>query len=397
MGSIVTFGLAKLDLDWSKNFLGNDHSELFMPGDYTITPYYYTDGAVEHERALARPLRSVARRLDMLGYTLAECALHYEEAVEAVPHYYDPPSFSFEEYARIFRQVNVRAIELPEEGDYDLGEYVSRAIMSDPAFAAIDPRLSNLSSDDGTFFENLDPYVTLRLLAENPDNLDELVTWRVADVLDEGYVKEDDIHLGASEADICLVVTEGSTDSAILRASLPRVAPDVADFFDFVDMSENYPFTGTGNLIRFSQGLARIRVQNRILVVVDNDTAGRDALRRISALALPRRMRVVALPDLDECKAFPTLGPGGAAIENINGRAVSIEMFLDLSATASGAPTVRWTSYSDISDAYQGELQQKDNYTRRFLEAMRRGEAYDMTKLSLLWKHLIAACTSKSA
>ena len=43
------------------------------------------------------------------------------------------------------------------------------------------------------------------------------------------------------------------------------------DFFDFVDMTENYPFTGAGNLYRFCQGLARIRIQNRILVVLDND------------------------------------------------------------------------------------------------------------------------------
>lgn len=34
------------------------------------------------------------------------------------------------------------------------------------------------------------------------------------------------------------------------------------------------------------------------------------------------------LPDLEMCRHYPTIGPGGSSIDNINGRACSIEMFL---------------------------------------------------------------------
>ena len=56
-------------------------------------------------------------------------------------------------------------------------------------------------------------------------------------------------------------------------------------------------------------------------------------------------------------------------------------------------PTIRWTSYNAALDAYQGELLQKETYTQRFLEAMKRKTDYNCTKLTYLWGHLVLACT----
>jgi hypothetical protein len=136
----------------------------------------------------------------------------------------------------------------------------------------------DLTDDDGTFFENLDAYVVLRLLGENPANLDRDLVWSIDDVVEGGYV-EGGIFEPPADASRFLIVTEGSSDSTILKAALPLVAPDVDDFFDFIDMRENYPFTGTGNLVNFCKGLAAIRVQNKIVVVLDNDTAGQARCR----------------------------------------------------------------------------------------------------------------------
>jgi hypothetical protein len=316
----------------------------------------------------------------MLGYTLHDCERRYEEQVASFPNYYPDPVLTFEQFAKVLQNVNVNAVTLPEDDDenYDLGEYVARAIMCGPEFAKTAAQLGSLSKEDGTFFENMDPYVTLRLLGENDENLDEDVAWRYADILDGGWVEEDDLYEGVSAGDSCLVVTEGSSDGSILRAALPIVAPDVADFFDFVDMSDNYPFTGTGNLFRFCQGLSRIRIQNRILVVLDNDTVGREAYRRISALDLPPRMKIGLLPELTVCRSVRTLGPSRTRLEDINGRAVSIECFLDIWSHAESEPTVRWTTYNAEVNAYQGELLHKEAYTRRFLEVAKRGTtSYD--------------------
>ena len=39
-------------------------------------------------------------------------------------------------------------------------------------------------------------------------------------------------------------------------------------------MEEGYPFSGTGNVFRFVQGLISIAVQNQMLVLFDNDAEG---------------------------------------------------------------------------------------------------------------------------
>lgn len=394
MGSIINLSLGTLELDWGKNNFFHNHSPLFMPNDVRQARYYYVDEVVEDKPAFVRNLRSIVRRLELLGYTIADCQRLYEGGLAATPTHYPAPLLTFEQFAQVLKNVDVRAFGIPEdEGDYDLGEYVTSEIFADPEFTKTDSRLGSLARDDGIFFENLDPYVVLRLLAENPDNMDQEVVWRFADVLDAGWYPENELYQGVPQRDRCLLVTEGSSDGAILREALSAVASDVADFFEFVDMSENYPFTGTGNLFRFCQGLAKIKIQNRILVVVDNDTAGRDAWSRIIALDLPSRMRIAVLPDLEECRSVRTLGPTGAQYEDINGRAVSIEWFLDISIAGQPEPTVRWTSYHEKLGAYQGELLNKEAYTRHFFDSLRRGANRDWSKLTRLWDHLIATCT----
>jgi hypothetical protein len=175
---------------------------------------------------------------------------------------------------------------------------------------------------------------------------------------------------------------------------LQTLRPDVADFFYFVDMSENYPFTGEGNIIRFCQGLVKIRIQNRIMVILDNDAAGNRALRRLQKLDLPKNMRVILLPHLADFDAFPTVGPSGTSIESVNGKAVSVEMFLDLRYDNKDTPTVRWTSYDKTRRVYQGELVDKENYTYRFLNKGWRDKRYDKSKLDALLSHVVSSACS---
>ena len=399
MGSIVSFGLEGLELDWGKNSFYNDHSALFRPDDVEVASYFYAEGITEQKPAFVRPLKSCIRRLELLGYTLERCAQEYQDLFDSWPEYYDAPPLSYDEFSRVLARVNVRRVRLPEDDgtDCDLGEYASQVIMADPEFAKLNAGLTRLDRDAGTFFENVSALVILRLLAENPQNLDLDVVWRTADVVEGGYVAEEEIYTGVSETQRCLIVTEGSTDASILQRSVNLVAPDVADFFDFVDMTEHYPFTGTGNLWRFCQGLARIRIQNRVLVLLDNDTSGRDVFQRISGLDLPPRMRVTLLPELADCRSMETLGPTGGSVENVNGRAVSIESFLDLARDADEAPRVRWTAYNEAMNAYQGELVGKQRYVKKFFKAMNGSAPYDISKLSMLWDHIVAECTRAQA
>ncbi len=101
-------------------------------------------------------------------------------------------------------------------------------------------------------------------------------------------------------------------------------------------------------------------MQNKIVVVLDNDTAGQAALQKLGRLQMPLNIRLVRLPDLEGFRAFPTLGPSGRLTEDVNGRAVAIESFLDLAFGPRAERAIRWTCFNSELGAYQGELLAKE-------------------------------------
>ncbi|WP_338666236.1 HEPN/Toprim-associated domain-containing protein (plasmid) [Pararoseomonas sp. SCSIO 73927] len=392
MGSMITLRLGRLEVDWGKNSFFINHSALFRSGDLAEADYFYEDDIVERKPAYVRKLRHVVPRLELLGFSLEGCRRAYEEEVRRIPASDSELPIDFDTFRRALQIVDVDRIRISEyEGNFDPGEF-AQAVLRDPVFDDVLP--ASLTRDGGIFLENLNGYVILRLLAENPANLDRDLVWSIDDVVAGGWV-EGDIFEPLADASRFLIVTEGSSDSVILRAALPLVAPAVDDFFDFIDMRDNYPFTGTGNLVNFCKGLVAIRVQNKIVVVLDNDTAGQAAMQKLQRLRMPPNIRLVRLPDLESFRAFQTIGPSGRIEDDVNGRAVSIECFLDLAFGPKEERAVRWTSFNHEVGTYQGELLAKEEYTKRFFEELNNG-SYDLSKLHLLWSHILRACVTEA-
>ena len=48
MGSMISLGVGKMEIDWGKNNMFRDHSALFTDGDIKDIPYYYA-GLEENE------------------------------------------------------------------------------------------------------------------------------------------------------------------------------------------------------------------------------------------------------------------------------------------------------------------------------------------------------------
>jgi hypothetical protein len=186
-----------------------------------------------------------------------------------------------------------------------------------------------------------------------------------------------------------LIVTEGSSDSFIIERAMKELRPDIADFFYFVDMEEHYPFTGTGNLFRFCQGLSRIKIQNNVLVVFDNDASGMEKFLQCQKLIRPKNMHICTLPDHECFCNFLTRGPNGVSLENINGSAVAIECFLDMDNINSESNYIRWTSYNRELEKYQGELENKDLLVKYFKKANLTDGSYNTDKLSYLLDYLV--------
>lgn len=156
-----------------------------------------------------------------------------------------------------------------------------------------------------------------------------------------------------------VVITEGASDARWLRRSLEIAAPDVAHHFEFLDFAGYSAPGGTDRVVSLTKGMAAAGVMNRIVAVLDNDTAGREAARQLALLNLPSRLSVVSLPAVSYADQYPTLGPAGPEAADVNGRAASIEfMFGDdiLRDTDDCLFPVRWHSFIESAGQYQGRL-----------------------------------------
>jgi hypothetical protein len=399
MGSMINLAVGRLEIDWGKNWAFVDHSPLFQNlADVAQVPYYYAGDSigsdfegdpefetiVEYKEGLSKPLNEVADRLQLLGYTYSQCEKEFSYIAEI--NRFDETHFRFEDLRFALKSVDVSAISTYYgEGGEDFGKFFRREIaprIGLQEYFRINP-INSFAVSEG--MENLSPYIILQLLSQNPSAKNLHVKWAFSDVEEEGYANRNDLVRPLDPTKRFLIVTEGSSDAAVLKHALRIRRPHIEDFFHFVDMEEGYPFTGTGNLLKFVTGLISISVQNDVLVLLDNDAAGLETYQRFDQRNVPCNIRILKLPDLDDFKEFPTIGPTGQIHANINGRAAAIECYLDLDEDA----VVRWTNYNRNLNVYHGELDNKEKYMKYFFDAEANDENYNYRRIDRVLDRLI--------
>lgn len=394
MGSIITLGIDKFELDWGKNEVSRDYSSLFQKNDVKLEPYYYADNYIEKKEALSAPLSKIKNRLELLGYNLRKSKNDYCLVAE---YFHNISSIraplTFEKFFEIIKTFEIKTAEIDEDdeysGDHSLGAYFTNCIAKKLKIKGS----SDWSRFVGEFFENIDPLITIRLLAENSKNLKKNIVWRYHDVLDGGWIEKEDVFREPDDSQKFLIVTEGTTDLFVIKKGLELFHSDVIDFFNFIDIQDNYPFTGCSNLFKFLQGLAKVHPVNKVLAVFDNDTAGNEQYNLCNKLKLPSNIKTVKLPELSEFKKFKTIGPTGSKQDNINGKAVSIECFLDLNYKINSSPIIRWSNYNKAMDQYQGYLEEKEKYIRIF-KKINSHSRYNFSNLIKLCDYIIRHCSN---
>lgn len=403
MGSMISLGVGRMEIDWGKNHIFRDHSAIFKPEDVKPIPYYYVDddGApiVKYKEGYSRKLASIKQRLDLLGYTLGNVQRMYNQVLDECAEHGLSVTLSFDAFFELLKDIDISrintleyAVEYDENG-YDLGEFARRCIIPDKEIysrllVAFGGDKHELNYELETFFENLNPYVILRLLAENPGGRNLDVFWSFADVVENGWAKREEIVKPLSCVEKILIVTEGSSDSFIIRRVFELLYTDISDFFRFIDMQEGYPFTGVGNLYNFCCGLMKIGISNKIIIIFDNDTVGKEKFEKLKKMPQMGNLLITKLPDSSLFSRVKTLGPQGISVEDINGSAVAIECFLDF-ASCERSPVIRWVNYMEKSQKYQGALMYKDDFVRVFKKADLLTGTYDSSKLRMLIDYLL--------
>ena len=403
MDSLITFGIDKMELDWSKGYLLRDYSTLFNESDKSqLLCYYYDDSCEEIKTTqiigYSKKLSRIKRRLELLGYTLSSIKVLYEEMIlnSFIPS--NAVKLSFEDFYSIFYLLDVSKIDTTKErfcypDDFEYGEFVrllftDNEALLDPVRRKLDLRKNELPSELMSFIEtleNLDPLIVLRILVENPKNSDLDIFWICPESM---FI--DNESFDVSESNRIMIVTEGTSDLSIIKRTIDSLYEDVSDLFLYIDMEDNYPFTGTGNLKNFCIGLNRIRIQNNVIVIFDNDAAGCGSYNAIKDNCNVSNLLIIKLPDYDEFNSIDTIGPQGVTKENINGRAVAIECFLDFNSV-SMPPRIRWKSYDDKQKIYQGAIENKEQYTKAFYSSNLTDGTYDTSKLSFLMEYIFSS------
>jgi hypothetical protein len=223
--------------------------------------------------------------------------------------------------------------------------------------------------------------VALRLAVEACLDLGSFV-YDLTDLVDGEFINvdDDDIErvIGYSAAEFhargrVIILTEGRSDTEALAGALDLLYPHLRDYYSFMDFAEFGG--GNGQLANLVRALAGAGVVNRVIALFDNDASSRAAMRVLKASKLPGHIIATRLPDLPALGEYPTIGPSGPALMDINGMAASIELYfgLDTLATLDGtlAP-IQWTGYERSVETYQGELLAKSEVQARFRDKLAR-------------------------
>lgn len=424
MGTAITLEVGGLTLTYNKNYVGWNHGVLFQERDrqrlrsdqinYEWFAEHKEDPAAM-EMAFSRPLRTVVPRIELLGFTLDLAKTEYDRVVKRWSDDYHamsddehapiPALMSFEEFCSFASEHAVEDLddtyvdsdaEAQRHGRFHEDARLPRL----PSFRSADSGGYSERSYFGALIEIMHPYSLLRVLALNPTNLESSVVWQYGPLVDAGWADADEFVPEARRARTFLVATEGSSDVHIIKHALSLLKPEIVDFFRFIDVNESHPFSGAGNLLKFAEGLVKIDVHNQVVFVFDNDAEGRYAHQRLARLRLPQNMRAMLLPDLPEFRSFSALGPEGPVTTDINGRAAGIECYLDLAFEETSPPRVRWSTYKTEIGAYQGALEHKESYTKRFMKQTAESLAsggYDFRKLGVVLEALVTQSSAMRA
>jgi hypothetical protein len=215
--------------------------------------------------------------------------------------------------------------------------------------------------------------------------LTSMVIQDITDVVGAGYYEETDQVCDASLMELkgdysinsrIILLTEGPTDKDVLKEALELLFPHLADYYSFMDLAVRAP-GGAGSLVHVVKSFAGAGIENRTIALFDNDAAGHSAASLLENIPLPHNIRVMTYPDIGLACQYPTSGPSGITIQDINGSACSIELYFgrDVLARDGGLTRVKWKGFEDRVQRYQGEIEEKDSLKMAFLQKVKSAKS----------------------
>lgn len=395
----------------SKNRINHNHLYLFSPCELVDIQVIDKDGEKKRSIKLITSVAKAKRRLEILGYSKKESKRYFEEGMEYFRHKYNGEdeeelykdtqeyykNIDFDKY--IISLQSVFESEFLEIGNKDI--LITYLEMStDNISKHIIEKLSKGYYLSHIFYEEIwedeedminqimDLYICLLCL----QNEDEIIL-DITEVVESGWVELDKVDaFFCDKIEKTIIITEGKNDIKILEGSIRILFPEYEHLFVFFDFKSYRSDGGASYLVKLLKSFSAAHIKNRIITLFDNDTAATNELLQIKGIQLLDTISIMKLPELDFCMDYPTIGRTGNNNLNINGLAVSIEMFYgdDIIKREGEYQPVIWKGYFDRIKNYQGVISEKNQINRLMEKKLKSPDLknQDWSKLDMLWQSI---------
>jgi len=249
--------------------------------------------------------------------------------------------------------------------------------------------LQNVLISDSLMIPGLSTGSALLCILSSVDQ-NEWVEYELSEVLSSGWITKKP-HERINFEKIILL-TEGRTDSFVISNCIKILYPELFPYYQFMDFEGLKVEGGASALVRTVKSFAGARVSHPIIALFDNDTAGISELSKIPK-DLPENIKVMKLPDIHLAKKYPTIGPGGLKIMNINTLACGIELYLgsEILTHNNDYYPIRWSNFDNYTSQYHGAIEAKEEVHKKFKEKLSKGESWKMPEMELLLSKIFNA------
>ena len=226
----------------------------------------------------------------------------------------------------------------------------------------------------GCLYQEFDPINTIRVILES-FHADEILYVDITEMVGWTYESIDDMRIG-EPTEKTIVLVEGTSDKSILEFALKHIYPHLFNLYYFMDFEYAKGKNRPGGVDAISNNMKAFiasRLKSKFIAIFDHDTVGSQAQKRLcnEIGVLPNNCRILTYPDIKLAKRYPTIGANGKTVlDNINGRACSIELYLPdylIKADNGDYLPIEWGNRVQCNIgkekliAYQGVISDKDS------------------------------------
>lgn len=403
MGAYVDLKINKLSLLGWKSFFDSKTLGLFFSDDNLIIDDVEVDGELRKKFKYTTTVRAASDRLDSIGYTIKRFEQEFNskkyQALDYSKYLYDK-DVDFEKQeevikTRVDKYITIKKWKnsIRKYSEFLLKNDIFDFLLRDKKIPQeLNPKnesdrivynsIFGVSGESffGCYYDEFDCINTIRFILDKCGK-EDLLEIDITEMVGWTYGSIEEMMIG-DPTPKTIVLVEGTNDKNILEFALKNIYPHLFNLYYFMDFEfgrvKKRP-GGNDSVINNMKAFVYSKLKAKFIAIFDNDTIGCFSKEKLinEIGELPSNCKVLTYPNIDIAKKYPTILPNGKIIlDNINGRACSIELYLPSFILKENdvLPNVEWNSIQKIDIggnsqiAYQGVIVNKTQVEKRFKE-----------------------------